>query len=1107
MFQHLPSIDPADTMLHFVASDMVRSCSFSRRGTFVYADSVLCEATGFTLEDLIGRSLLSFIHADDAGEVATATGTWGHGPAARPVCARFALKGGGYCWLEWKPFAQASSGLFCVTVRNVTEERRLRALAAELEIISEVGTWEIDLETQFLYWSPVTFRIHDLDPGAYTPKVEDGLNFYPEEAQAEIRSAVSALMTTGTRFDLELPFVTATGRRIWVRSTAAADITGGKISRVYGTFRDITEKRAQREHLLRLDSAIQLARTTVILCDVDRRIEWVNPAFEALSGYSLAEARGQTVGSLVQCDKTDRGTIRAITAALGAKREFNGEILNRSKDGRDYWVHLNIQPLLDAKGNLSGFMAVTIDITERKTAEALRDLAEQDARRAEESLRSLVDGVQICTWEWNVVSGEHRVNKHWAASLGYRLEDLEPITFDTWRQRVHPEDLEATEALFDRCLSDDGAMYRAEYRLRHRDGRWIWVLDRGRTLLRGPGGNPELIAGVQVDISEQRAREAALTAIKSDLERSVSERAKVEQRLFDIASASDGWLWEMDDQTRFSFVLDGDFFDDGGVPKEGMLGKTQEQWLDANPEMRSGIDWDSLLADIREHRPFRDFVYRAPKSVDGVVRWRRMTGKPIFDSSGKFVGYRGVGSDVTELYLAIGRLRREAWHDPMTGLANRSRFMARVSDMFNDPEKAKRLMVLALDLDGFKAVNDTLGHPVGDQVLKTVAKTLEARLQSETRLSDHVVARFGGDEFMICGYLPTGDLEAFCVELGKILISEIEVPLVVTLGDGRLDRCIVGVSIGYSLSEQTGGNIDIFLSNADIALYDSKRRGKGVATAFRRSMREAAESRHHLTTELKAGIRGMEFGAYFQPQISLEDGKLVGVEALARWHHPERGLIGPDQFIDMAEEFHLVGALDGQIMMDAFQAYRQSRMEGFDLGKLSINASGPALREPDFCDLLFNVAVGHDINPSQVTVEILESIFIQEDTDPAIQTLQKLCRAGFGVAIDDFGVGYSSLSRISRGEISAIKIDRSLVRLSGTGNMDNILRATAAMAKGINAKLLAEGIETEAQRVAMKALGVEVGQGFLWSKPLPISELKHWILLRSDNGPRLISNE
>jgi EAL domain-containing protein (putative c-di-GMP-specific phosphodiesterase class I) len=272
-------------------------------------------------------------------------------------------------------------------------------------------------------------------------------------------------------------------------------------------------------------------------------------------------------------------------------------------------------------------------------------------------------------------------------------------------------------------------------------------------------------------------------------------------------------------------------------------------------------------------------------------------------------------------------------------------------------------------------------------------------------------------------------------------------------------------------------------------------------------MREAAESRYHLKTELKSGIKGMEFLAYFQPQINLADGTLVGVEALARWHHPEHGLIGPDQFIAMAEESYVIDALDGQIMVHAFQAYSQSRMEGFDLGKLSINASGLALRDPDFCDLLFNVAVGHDIRPSHVTVEILESIFIQDDTDPAIQTLQKLRRAGFGVAIDDFGVGYSSLSRIARGEISAIKVDRSLVHMSGTGNMDHILRATVAMAKGMNATLLAEGIETEAQRVAMKALGFEVGQGFLWSKPLPIAELKQWIVLRRGDGLRSGGNE
>ncbi len=290
---------------------------------------------------------------------------------------------------------------------------------------------------------------------------------------------------------------------------------------------------------------------------------------------------------------------------------------------------------------------------------------------AEQHMRNLIDGAQVCTWDWNVATGEHRVNEYWARLLGFQLEELAPITFDTWRQRVHPEDLAATEALFERCLSDESEVYRAEYRLRHRDGHWIWVLDSGRTLLRGPGGTPELIAGVQVDISEQHARETALTAIKSDLEHSITERATVEQRLFDIATVSDGWLWEMDDQTRYTLVLDGEYFDDGGVSKDGLIGKTQKEWLDANPDMLPGIDWDSLLTAIREHRPFRDFLYRAPKSTDGVVRWRRMTGKPIFDVAGNFTGYRGVGSDVTELYLAKARAE-EASRTKSMFLANMS---------------------------------------------------------------------------------------------------------------------------------------------------------------------------------------------------------------------------------------------------------------------------------------------------------------------------------------------------------------------------------------------------------------------------------------------------
>ena len=720
MFQHLPSIDPADKMLHFVASDLDHSCCFSRSGNFVHANSVLCESTGYTTEDLIGHPLLSFIHPDDADKVAAATGTWGHGPGAHPVSARFSRKSGGYCWLKWWPFGQASGGVFCATVLNVTEERRLRALAAELEVISEVGTWEIDLDTQFLYWSPVTFRIHDLDPGTYTPKVEDGLSFYPEAAHAEISAAVSALMTTGTRFDLELPFVTATGRRIWVRSTAAADIIGGKITRVYGTFRDITEKRAQREHLLRLNSAIQLARTTVILCGVDRRIEWVIPAFEELSGYSLAEARGRTVGSLVQCDKTDRDTIREITAALDAQREFNGEILNRSKNGREYWIHLNIQPLRDAQKNLSGFMAVTVDITERRAAEALRDLAEKDARRAEESLRSAVevlpDAFALYDKDDRLVVFNERYLKTYARSAkaivpGARFEDILRYGLS---QGQYPEAIgREADWLEQRLQSHLEAGIIQEQQLDN--DNWVRVVEQ-----KTPSGGR---VGLRIDISELKERE---------------------RRLSEIIRGTNVGTWEWNVKTGET-IFNERWAEIVGYTLAELQPTTIDTWLRfAHPDDLE-VSRQKLEQHWRGELDFYDTSARM-RHRDGHWVWVLDRGRVgSWTPDGKPLWMFGTHQDITSSKQAEGRLRREAWHDPLTGLTNRARFMARVSDLFNDPNKAERLIVLALDLDGFKAVNDTLGHPVGDQVLKNVAKTLETRLQSDTRLGDHVVARFGGD--------------------------------------------------------------------------------------------------------------------------------------------------------------------------------------------------------------------------------------------------------------------------------------------------------------------------------------------------------------------------
>jgi PAS domain S-box-containing protein len=388
-------------------------------------------------------------------------------------------------------------------------------------------------------------------------------------------------------------------------------------------------------------------------------------------------------------------------------------------------------------------------------------------RLAEQRVRNLIEAAGICTWEWNVTTGDHRVNEHWAALLGYRLEELEPVTFDTWLQRVHPDDLAATEDRFNESLSKESFVYKAEYRLRHRDGHWVWVLDTGRTLLRGPDGAAQLIAGVQVDVSEQKARELALTAIKADLERSITDRDLVEKRLSDIASVSDGWLWEMNKDLRYSFIMDGEFFDDGGVPKDGLLGRTQKEWLDVNPDMQVGIEWDGLLAALHSRQPFRDFIYRAPKSPDGIVRWRRMTGSPIFDDTGTFTGYRGVGADVTELYLAKARAE-EASH-------TKSMFLANMSHEIRTPLNG--VLGMAEVLDG------SLEQPDQKRMMRTIRRSGEALLNILNDILDMSKIEAGKLELETVPFNPL-DLAGRVEDLHELHAEEKGLGFEVLIGSG-----------------------------------------------------------------------------------------------------------------------------------------------------------------------------------------------------------------------------------------------------------------------------------------------------------------------------------
>ncbi|MDP4034039.1 MAG: PAS domain S-box protein [Pseudorhodobacter sp.] len=463
-----------------------------------------------------------------------------------------------------------------------------------------------------------------------------------------------------------------------------------------------------------------IARRTsniVAVADTDQRIQWVNDAFVRRTGYTLDEVRGKRVGPFVQFAETDPEVIARIRAALAAKQPIKAEVLNQGKTGERYWLSLNIEPTFDDAGTHTGFMAVQTDIT--------------DLKRAKQRLQSVIEAAQVGTWEWDVRRNTQLVNNRWAEMLGYRLEDVTPMAYDIWLGMVHPEDITATEHQVDRCFAAGTDNYEAEYRLRHKDGHWVWVMDRGRVTRRDGNGKPEFMAGVQIEITEQKARENALIAAKAELERTSAERTTAEKRFYDISAASDSWIWEQDSALRFSYLSRNTYFDSVGIPLDTMIGKTREQWLEGRADVRASADWDGLLATLQTRQPFRDFVYRAPTEAGNPESWLRISGAPVFDAAGTFLGYRGVGSDVTQLYLAKARAEEAS--------RTKSMFLANMSHEIRTPLNGVLGMAEVLD--------SALEQPDHKRMIATIRRSGEALLNILNDILDMSKIEAGKMEF------------------------------------------------------------------------------------------------------------------------------------------------------------------------------------------------------------------------------------------------------------------------------------------------------------------------------------------------------------------------
>lgn len=570
----------------------------------------------------------------------------------------------------------------------------------------------------------------------------------------------------------------------------------------------------------------------------------------------------------------------------------------------------------------------------------------------------------------------------------------------------------------------------------------------------------------------------------------IIERRKIEEALREseeryalaMRGSNDG-LWDWDLRSNEIYFS----------PRwKSMLGYSEKEITNSPQEWFSRVhpdDIDKLRIDIETHltrnSPHFENEHRL-QHKDGDYRYILSRGIAVSDANGMAQRIAGSITDITERKAVEQKLLQYAFYDKLTGLPNRALFVDHLSLAI---ERAKRrpdfqFAVLFMDLDTFKDVNDSLGHMVGDELLVSVARLLQSRMRSTD-----TVARFGGDEFVIL--LDDIHDKFNAQQVSEWIQSALAEPFIL---NGQ--EVYISASIGIVLSETGYQRSEEVLRDADIAMYNAKANGKSRFEIFNPEMRTRLLDRLELANDLRRAIENQELRVHYQLIVSLNNGRITGLEALVRWQHPQRGLLAPIEFIPLAEDTGLIIALDRWVLREACRQMHSWKLENpmFSDLTISVNISGKQLSQGDFISFVEHTLEAADLDPKYLCLEITESVVIG-NKEITVEMCNKLRQLGVHIHIDDFGIGYSSLSYLSDFPVNALKIDRSFIsKMSEGKNEADIVQAIVTLSQRIGVDVIAEGVETSGQLKKLQAMGCEYGQGFYVSKPLAGDEAKKLVL-------------
>ncbi|WP_019139759.1 sensor domain-containing protein [Noviherbaspirillum massiliense] len=756
--------------------------------------------------------------------------------------------------------------------------------------------------------------------------------------------------------------------------------------------------------------------------------------------------------------------LRIFQDARAARKEYQVEYRVLRSDRSTRWFLGTGAPRLAADGSLAGYIGTIIDITERQQSRARLARSEAEHRLLTENAHDLISHSDADN-RYLYASPSHK------DVLGYEPQELIGTRILDY---LHPEDVERIRTQHAGRERHSGL---DNLRFRHKNGSWVWLGARTSTIRNPQTGERTGFVSVARDITAQLMAEREL--------------ARREERFRSLTSLSSDWYWETDAELRFTFLSEGIRNRLGLNPQE-LLGLRFE----ATVTDREEPGFAACLDCMQNRQPFRDAIYPVELLTHpGIVRFLRVSGEP-FSENGVFCGYRGITRDVTREVRQAKELERLATRDILTELPNRARLEARLKQRLNDRRGGVAQAVFFIDLDNFKEVNDSLGHPAGDALLKEIA----GRLKRSVR-PDDIVARLGGDEFVIVAECKYGSTSA--ARIAEKLCAAIEES--VMLGGHEINPL---ASVGISLSPQDGDSCESLLQNADTALYRAKAAGGKTYRFYTLEMGAASRQRMMLQVALRHALERNEFTVHYQPRVDLATLEMTGMEALLRWTHPEMGAVSPAQFIPLAEESGLIEDIGEWVLQQASsQAWEWMVRYGREL-RISVNLSARQLRSKKLVASVRQALQKSGMPARMLELELTET-GLMEDPELAADLLKELKALGLHLSVDDFGTGYSSLAYLCRFPLDCLKLDRSFLLQLHPEDVSPLKLAEAIinLAHTLNLSVVAEGVETREHLDFLREARCDEIQGFCISKPLPAGEFETLLQGEARALPLRLSHE